>query len=143
MIGATELQGGLYTMKLEVLRGFPSTYIDADTVNSHIAASCNSNNVSALWHARLGHLPFEKIQLLHSHFPFISCNKEITHCDTCHFAKMRKLAFPISTSKFDACFDLIHVDIWGPFHIPSVFGHKYFLTIVDDKSRFTWVYFMK
>ena len=56
---------------------------------------------------------------------------------------MRKLSFLVSASKSDACFDLIHFDIWGPFHVPSVFGHKYFLTIVDDKLRFTWVYLMK
>ena len=31
----------------------------------------------------------------------------------------------------------------GPVAHPSVFGYKYFLTIVDDKSRYTWLYFMK
>jgi len=40
-------------------------------------------------------------------------------------------------------FDLIHVDIWGPVNIVSVYGHKYFLTIVDDYSRHTWIYLMK
>ncbi|KAJ9557475.1 hypothetical protein OSB04_012089 [Centaurea solstitialis] len=40
-------------------------------------------------------------------------------------------------------FDLIHCDIWGPFHIPGSHGHKYFLTLVDDHSRFTWLYLLK
>ena len=31
---------------------------------------------------------------------------------------------------------------FGGHFVPSVFGHKYFLTIVDDRSRFTWVYLM-
>ena len=35
----------------------------------------------------------------------------------------------------------IPVDIWGPFHIASVNGHRFFLTIVDDHSRFTWFFF--
>jgi len=35
---------------------------------------------------------------------------------------------------------MIHVDIWGPFGTASMHGHKFFLTIVDDHSRFTWVY---
>ncbi|KAE9592898.1 putative RNA-directed DNA polymerase [Lupinus albus] len=35
------------------------------------------------------------------------------------------------------------MDIWGPFGIPSTSGHRYFLTVVDDKSRFTWIYFLK
>nr|KYP55041.1 Retrovirus-related Pol polyprotein from transposon TNT 1-94 [Cajanus cajan] len=41
------------------------------------------------------------------------------------------------------CFDLIHVDLWGPYSIPFVHGHKYFLTIVDDHSRYTWIFPLK
>jgi len=51
--------------------------------------------------------------------------------------------FPISTSKSKKCFDLIHVDIWGPSSIPSIHGHKYFLTIVDDYLRYTWIFPLK
>ena len=39
-------------------------------------------------------------------------------------------------------FDLIHYDIWGPFHTTRVKGFKYFLTIVDDHSRVTWTYLL-
>lgn len=38
---------------------------------------------------------------------------------------------------------LIHVDIWGGYSVPSHFGARYFLTIVDDSSRATWVYLMQ
>jgi len=38
---------------------------------------------------------------------------------------------------------LIHVDIWGPYSIPSIHGHKYFLIIVDDYSRYTWIFLLK
>ena len=31
----------------------------------------------------------------------------------------------------------------GPFSIPTTAGHRYFLTIVDDASRATWVFLMK
>ena len=41
------------------------------------------------------------------------------------------------------CFDLIDVDIWGPYLIPSIHGHKYFLTMVDDYSRYTWIFLLK
>ncbi|WVZ08327.1 hypothetical protein V8G54_021673 [Vigna mungo] len=34
-------------------------------------------------------------------------------------------------------------DIWGPLNTVSIHGHKYFLTLVDDFSRFTWVYLLK
>ena len=35
------------------------------------------------------------------------------------------------------------MDIWGPFSKTSVHGHKYFLTILDDYSRYTWVVLLK
>ena len=40
-------------------------------------------------------------------------------------------------------FELIHLDIWGTFSKMSMHGHKYFLTILDDFSRFTWVSLLK
>jgi len=41
------------------------------------------------------------------------------------------------------CFYVIHVDVWGPYSLSSVHGHKYLLTIVDDYSRYTWVFPLK
>jgi hypothetical protein len=35
------------------------------------------------------------------------------------------------------------MDIWGPSSKVSIHGHKYFLTIVDDYSRYTWVVLLK
>ena len=31
----------------------------------------------------------------------------------------------------------------GPLGVSSIHGHKYFLTIVDDFSRYTWIHLMK
>lgn len=44
----------------------------------------------------------------------------------------RYCPFPLSQTSSKACFDLIHMDIWGPFRTPTIHGHQYFLTIVDD-----------
>ena len=38
---------------------------------------------------------------------------------------------------------MIHCDIWGPYRTPSTYGAHYFLNIVDDSSRATWVYLMQ
>ena len=64
-------------------------------------------------------------------------------CDICHYAKQRKLSFPHSLTHTSNIFDLLHADIWGPYVTPSISGHKYFLTLVDDFSRFTWIILMK
>ena len=39
--------------------------------------------------------------------------------------------------------ELLHVDLFGAVPQPSLGGKKYCLVIVDDYSRFTWVYFFK
>jgi len=33
--------------------------------------------------------------------------------------------------------------MWGPYSLSLIHGHKYFLTIVDDYSRYTWVFPLK
>ena len=45
-------------------------------------------------------------------------------CDTCHYAKQKKLPFPVLllAQKF---FELIHVDIWGSYSIPSFEDHRF------------------
>jgi len=40
-------------------------------------------------------------------------------------------------------FDLVHVDIWGPFSTDYIHRFRYFLTILDDYSRHVWVVMMK
>lgn len=40
-------------------------------------------------------------------------------------------------------FDLIHTDLMGPTRTPSYSGYRYTLVLVDDFSRYTWVYFLK
>jgi transposase InsO family protein len=64
-------------------------------------------------------------------------------CDICHYSKHKNLPFQHSSNRALYCYDLLHVDIWGPISTKSINGHSYFLTIVDDYSRFTWVILMK
>jgi len=52
-------------------------------------------------------------------------------CDVCHRAKQKKLPFTVSKSHT--------ANIWGPYSVISMHGFRYFLAIVDDFSRFTWV----
>jgi hypothetical protein len=38
--------------------------------------------------------------------------------------------------------ELLHMDLFGPIAYLSIGGNKYGLVIVDDFSRFTWVFFL-
>lgn len=65
-------------------------------------------------------------------------NKDF-HCAVCPLAKQKHLSF---ISKNNA-FDLLHIDTWGPFSVPTFEGFRYFLTIFDDHSRVTWLYLLR
>ena len=97
---------------------------------------------SLLWHARLGHPSDIKLKALGHNIPSLQffCNKA---CHICLMAKLKRLPFPF-TNKICVCaFDLVHMDVWGPYSIPTLDGYKYFLTIVDDATQATWLFLMK
>jgi transposase InsO family protein len=43
----------------------------------------------------------------------------------------------------DRPLELLHMDLFGPIAYISIGGGKYYLVIVDDYSRFTWVFFLQ
>ena len=42
----------------------------------------------------------------------------------------------------NAPLELIHTDICGPFDIPTWGGEKYFITFIDDYSRYYYLYLL-
>lgn len=99
---------------------------------------------ATLWHSRLRHPSYAKIDLLNNVLGLHKRNKEdFTHCGTCQFAKQKHLPFVSHNNMSDNAFKLIHIDTCGLFSVSTVEGYGYFLTIVDDHTRATWVYLMK
>lgn len=62
---------------------------------------------------------------------------------TCPMAKFTKLSFSLSESHAKELFELVHIDIWGPYKVCTKGKFRFFLTIVDDSSRNTWVYLLQ
>ncbi|KAL9995344.1 putative RNA-directed DNA polymerase [Helianthus debilis subsp. tardiflorus] len=127
-----ELLNGLYLLQSNKLSSFdfvPFTQIH-----------CNSVVSSNTWHARLGHLPFYKLKQLNilSHIH----NDSLDHCEICPKARQHRLPFPHSTRHTSHIFELIHIDVWGPYNTSTYDGFHYFLTIVDDYSRNTWTHLL-
>jgi len=54
-------------------------------------------------------------------------------------AKQTRFPFPLSTTTTSTCFHTLHVDVWGPYRVPTHDGKMYFLSLVDDHSRYTWL----
>ncbi|KAK8921731.1 hypothetical protein KSP39_PZI020888 [Platanthera zijinensis] len=131
MIGIAKQQAGLFILApLQI----PSTTCQAQANMQHVSP--------VIWHNRFGHLSHSTFKTLSEQFPCIS-SSYISPCDVCHYARQKRLPYISSTSSSNKIFDLLHVDIWGSYSTSSVHDHKYFLTMVDDFSRFTWLILMK
>ncbi|KAJ9544864.1 hypothetical protein OSB04_024571 [Centaurea solstitialis] len=48
--------------------------------------------------------------------------------------KISSISFPLH---------LLHIDLFGPVNVQSIGGKKYTLVIVDEYSRYTWVFFLR
>lgn len=96
------------------------------------------SSVSArVLHERLGHLSFKCLDTLRSQYP------DDAPCYVCPLAKQRRLSFPSHNNRSQHAFELVHCDIWGPYHISTISGYRYFLILVDDCTRFTWVFLLR
>lgn len=118
---------------------FDGLYYLTPRQNPHLAN--HIHHATSLWHRRLGHpSSAPSLSLAKNNVEIMFDSKHI--CEASHLAKQTRLPFHRSEIKTSAPFDLIHCDIWGPHRNPTHSGARYFLTIVDDFTRFTWVHLM-
>ncbi|PWA98023.1 hypothetical protein CTI12_AA024020 [Artemisia annua] len=102
---------------------------------------------SWLWHMRYGHLNFGDLKLLSSK-GMVKGLDQIDHpnqvCEGCLLGKHARSSFPKeATSRAKEPLQLIHMDLCGPITPPSHGKNLYFMLLIDDFSRKTWVYFLK
>jgi hypothetical protein len=151
MIGVGKEAGGLYHLLQNPVSVLPKNYVSVNSakfVSNHAvtdlaSASFSVNFVNkSLWHYRLGHPSDLPLRLLSHVIPQV-LHESNKNCSICPLAKQHRLSFPHSSSISPQPFDLIHCDIWGPFSIKSLTGSSYFLTIVDDHTRFTWIHLLE
>lgn len=90
-------------------------------------------------HDRLGHASIGKLKQIKG---LDIKDTSTTNYRICPLAKQSRLPFLLSNSIAQKPFDLIHVDIWGPYKKASITGAKYFLTIIDDHTRVAWTFMM-
>ncbi|GMI96773.1 hypothetical protein HRI_003346600 [Hibiscus trionum] len=106
------------------------------------------NTSSTLWHARLGHVGFQLLQKISKNqlLDGIPIFKDFHYGEICpgfQYGKSHRLPFSSSKSEASVALQLVHSDLLGPTRTPSYTGFHYVMVIVDDFSRFSWVYFLK
>jgi transposase InsO family protein len=105
-------------------------------------------NMGWLWHRRLAHVGMKNIHKLLK-------GEHILGLTNVHFEKDRICSAYQAGKQVGAHhplknimtterpLELLHMDLFGPIAYVSIGGSKYSLVIVDDYSRFTWVFFLQ
>jgi hypothetical protein len=62
-----------------------------------------------------------------------------TVCDACLRAKAHQFPYPNSSSQSIALLELVFFDVWG-LAIDSFDNKKYYVSFIDDLSKFPWIY---
>ena len=66
------------------------------------------------------------------------------NCSACQAGKQVGVKHPVkNVVTTERPLELLHMDIFGPIAYISLGGNKYGFIIVDDYSRFTWVFFLR
>nr|GEY36056.1 hypothetical protein [Tanacetum cinerariifolium] len=127
----------LYTIALNEVASNSSTCLLAKA----------SSLQSWLWHQRLSHLNFAIINNLVKNnlvqgLPKMKFKKD----HLCSACEQRKIHRKHHKSKTDFALNkplyLLHMDLCGPMRVESINEKRYVLVVVDDYSRYTWVFFL-
>jgi hypothetical protein len=135
-------------------RGAPSCKVNAGMActpfppwNHHLPASCLSvpsnllrSSGMLVWVTPLSRL---SVVLSSNNLPFVSHWNSVSHvCDAYQQAKSHQLPFPKFVSISMASLELVFSDVWSP--APTSVGkNNYYVSFIDDFSKFTWVYLLK
>ena len=110
--------------------------------------NCDVKSCLHDWHRKFGHRDanaineLERLQLA-TGINIKRCNLTLP-CEICMQRKMARLPFPKKAEKkTKAVMDLVHSDLCGPMRTTTPGGRRYFLTLIDDHSRYTTVYILQ
>src|SRR6266540_1981589 len=130
------LKGKLYLVDFTTIRVTPETCLMA------------KSSMGWLWHRRLAHVGMRNLAKLQKGEHILGLTNVIFEkdkvCGACQAGKQHGAPHPskniVSTTR---PFELLHMDLFGPVAYISIGGNKYSFVIVDDFSRFTWVFFLQ
>ena len=98
-----------------------------------------------LWHRRMAHVHTDGIRELVRKNVVEGIKTDlktnVTRCQACVYGKSTRAPIPQSGgARAVHILDLVHTDVCGPFPVPSLGNSLYFVSFVDDRSRYAWVY---
>ena len=75
---------------------------------------------------------------------FLKIKKPPNHvCRHCFHGKQTRTSFKVKEHTTSRPLEIIHTDLCGPTRTKSFQGEHYFILLIDDYTRVTWVVFLK
>lgn len=115
--------------------------------SAHFAED-NSNSKIMLWHKRLGHVNEATLKEMMSKKTVFGLNFNLNEhlgiCEICVKGKQTQATFATAEdNRTKDLLEIVYTDICGPMRVKSKGGSVYFMTFIDDKSRWCEIYFLK
>jgi hypothetical protein len=114
---------------------------------SLVAAAAKDEPSMKVWHERLAHLNTISMKQMVQRklvrgLPSLK-GSMLPPCEGCTLGKCHRKPFPkVVRDRARTPLELVHSDVCGPMPQLSVGGARYFVTFIDDFSRYTSVYFL-
>ncbi|KAK1407693.1 hypothetical protein QVD17_39315 [Tagetes erecta] len=119
--------------------------VNVPFANESVCVASSSNNkvdqVSNLWHARLGHVNYFRMRDMSKMSLIPPFDMHRNKCHTCKLTKITRKPFK-DVNRDSKVLDLIHSDLCDFHSTPSLGNKKYVITFIDDASRFCYVYLL-
>uniref|UniRef100_A0AAV1U7N6 Integrase catalytic domain-containing protein n=1 Tax=Peronospora matthiolae TaxID=2874970 RepID=A0AAV1U7N6_9STRA len=101
-----------------------------------------------LWHLRLGHIGHDGLNCIVTKNIVIGVDissvKKWDVCEGCALGKQTRVRFQSNTTtRTSKILKVIYGDVCGPMSMATFSGKRYFVTFVDDKSRYCVVHLIK
>lgn len=101
-----------------------------------------------LWHQKLGHLNEHDLKLLAdtkgAHGIEIKKGQRLSTCAVCLSEKQTRNSFSSrGDNRTSELLEVVHSDVCGPMRVNSHSNARYFVTFIDDYSRYCEVHFLK
>lgn len=132
---------------LYYLRGSDNSNYNANFASESIDSSKNKFADVNKWHCRMGHLNLKDLVDSNEKGNIRGLNvsklSEELNCDVCALNKLTRAPFPNKSERVTKMLEVVHSDLCGPIRMPSIGKSLYFITFIDDYSRYCAVRFLK
>ena len=138
VVGSCSLIDGLYRLPLSIDSHDLSLNIEKGVAKRPLIREKSR----LLWHKRLGHISKERIdRLIKAEILPSLEHDDLDTCIDCVRGKLTKTRKK-GANHSQNLLEIIHTDISGPYPT-TLCGNRYFITFIDDFSRYGYVYLIK